>query len=139
MKRIIFISIYILGSIAAKGHEMSPDAISGEKKQTVIEYVSLGNDFAEIKMEMYDNGKFTIRIYPKEDGKSLKLKGRWEKKSNFYLLEFKRTQVAVNKLFNMNDPNVFEVVNEMNVRFSEHLSNLWIWGIQCKKLDLETA
>lgn len=140
MKRIIFISIYILGFIAARGHDINPEKRFAEKKQTVIEYVSLVNDFAEIKMELYDNGKFTIRIYPKGDGKTLKLKGRWEKKSDFYLLSFKRSQVAVNKLFNMNDPNRFEIVNDMNVRFSQHLSNLWIWGIQCKRMnDLKEA
>lgn len=135
MKRIIIISIYILGSFAARGHEFSPADTFKEKKRTVIEYASPGNDFAEIKMELYDNGKFIIRIYPKEEGKSLKLKGRWEKKSNYYLLQFKRSQVSVNNLFNMNDPNRFEIVDEMKVKFSESLSNLWIWGIQCKKFS----
>lgn len=134
MKRFINISILILTTVAVQAHQLN----SGEpkiKKEAVVEYVSLGNDFAKIKMEMYDNGKFIIKINPK-DGKSLKLKGHWEKENNFYVLSFKKTNVAVNKLFNMNDPNRFQVLNEMNVKFSGHLSSLWIWGIQCKKSDI---
>lgn len=135
MKRIIYISVVFLFTIAAQAHPIYGNS-SGEKvkKKTIVKYTSLGNDFAQIKMEMFDNGKFIIRIEPK-DGKSLKLKGRWEKKGSFYLLNFKRSHVAVSKLFNMNDPNRFEVLDDENVKFSGHLSSLWIWGIQCKRID----
>ena len=131
MKRIIIISIYILGSFAVTAHGI-PHEAKAAKRQIVMEYSSLGNDFAEIKMEIYDNGKFIIRIYP-EDGKSLKLKGRWEKAKNFYVLKFRKTPMTVNKLFNLNDPNRLEIINEMGIKFNERLSSLWIWGIQCEK------
>ena len=130
---ILFIYI-LLFSIAAQANNL-PGTVK-VKKETVIEYVSLGNDFAEIKMEMFSNGTFKIIIQPK-DGKALKLKGDWEHTGNEnYILKFKKTQLAVNKLFNMNDPNRLQIVNDLNVKFSGHLSSLWIWGIQCKKSDV---
>lgn len=134
MKRIISIYILIFFSITAHGYNVNPAEGPAVKRQKVMEYVSLGNDFADIKMELFDNGKFKLYINQK-NGKELNLKGTWEKKDNYYFLKFKKTQLPVNELFNMNDPTRLQVLDELDVRFSKHLSSLWIWGIQCKKSD----
>lgn len=138
MKSIINILLLILFATAAQAHQMyvvHPEEPFETGSKAVVEYESLGNDFADIKLEMYDNGKFIIRINPKE-GKSLKLKGHWERKKNFYEMKFKKSQMALNKLFNMNDPNLFKITGELNVKFRGNLSSLWIWGIQCKRSEL---
>ncbi|MGK7391464.1 MAG: hypothetical protein ACNS60_14000 [Candidatus Cyclobacteriaceae bacterium M2_1C_046] len=137
MKSIINISVLILFTIAAQAHQMhSVHLVEPVEKvsRAVVEFTSLGNDFADIKMEMHDNGKFIIRIKPK-DGKSLKLKGRWEKHQNVYKLKFKKSDVAISNLFNMNDPNRFQIIDDLNITFSGYLSSLWIWGIQCKRSE----
>lgn len=111
-------------------------ALNLADKNPEILFKSVGNDSAEIELNLFDNEKFTLNFRTLNDNKSYRWKGSWFSTDDKIYLAFRwPTKLDLPKLFDQLDPqHKVEFRKTRSLSFSSKQKGLWIWGIYCNRI-----
>ncbi len=100
-----------------------------------VRYKSLGNGLADISLSLDDDQNFKLDLNALDTQKTYKLKGKWEKNEENYVLKFKRTKPDLTSLFSSNTGYFYNnlVENKKTVKIPSLSKGIMIWGIYCER------